>query len=284
MNMKKWAAALTACALVVPGAAMAERNASGSIVALAFDAASSALLEANAESLYRSSDGGGHWVRLALPPRIAKGGRIAAMAVSAKGNAHLYLAGPGLGFLRSDDGGRSWIAPGKGIPEGKIVALAAHANQADTVYAVLAGRGIFRSEDAGATWRLMDKGPRKAIVQLVHSDMPGSMQTGWLFGVTAKGIVRAMDCFCGWRDAGKISAKVSAVSYDPTQPRRMYAATSEDLFVSVNGGEQWTKLISPAVNISALATAPTGALYAATRNGALYRTGDQGKTWERVDD
>lgn len=280
LQLRAVRAVLLAGVLAVSGAAMARQADASPIVGLGFDSASGTLLKVEPDAIYRSGDGGGKWTRIALPPSAK--GHIAAAAVSGKGEGVLYLGGPGVGVLRSEDGGRRWAARNAGLPDGNVVALTVHADQPDTVYAVVAGTGIFRSEDAGASWRLMDKGPRQDIVQFVHSNMPGSMQTGWLFAATTKGVSRAMDCFCGWRDAGGLSGKVSAVSYNPKEPQHVYAATSDGLFISVNGGEQWAKAVSPAANISALVATPSGALYAAAADGALYRTANRGKTWKRV--
>ena len=252
----------------------------GLIVALGFDASSQMILKADPEALYRSGDGGHVWIPIPLP--AAAKGHIASVAISGKGKGALYIAGPAMGVLRTEDGGRTWAARNKGLPGDKVIALAVHTDQPDTVYASVSGQGIFRSEDAGRSWRLMDKGPRENIVQFVHSNMPGSMQTGWLFAATSKGVSRAMDCFCGWRDAGGLSGKISAVSYDPSQPRHVYAATSNGVFLSANGGEEWTKMVSPPARITALLATPSGALYAATRDGRVYRSADRGNTWEQT--
>lgn len=259
----------------------ADSNRAGA-VALAFDRASGTLLKATAQALYRSADGGRSWSRLALPPS-AKGGGIGSVAVSAGDKGVLYVAGPGLGVLRSDDGGRSWAGRNKGLPSKEVVALAAHADQPDTLYAYLAGRGVFRSEDGGGNWQLMDGGPRSSIERLIHSNMPGSMQTGWFFAATAKGVSRAMDCFCGWRDAGALGRTVKAVAYDPRQPQHVYAATNDGLVLSMDGGEQWARVNAPAGGINALIVTPSGVLYAGAGEGVLYRSSDQAKTWERVD-
>ena len=277
--MKKLHALMLASVLALSGAAAAHQDDAAPIVALGFDGSSQTLIKADAKALYRSNDGGRKWITTALPP--AAKGHLAAMAVAGKGKGALYVAGPGIGVLRSEDGGRSWAARNEGLPEGEVIALTAHTEQPDTIYASVSGQGIFRSEDAGASWRLMDKGPRQEIVQFVHSNMPGSMQTGWLFAATAKGVSRAMDCFCGWRDAGGLSGKVSAVSYDPGHPQHVYAATTDGLFLSVNGGEKWTKAVSPSKGITALLATPD-ALYAAAGDGKLYRSVDRAKTWKRI--
>ncbi len=262
-----------------PGAYAGQADAGRArVVALAASDAGKTLVKATADALYRSSDGGNEWERIALP---AATNGIAAVAASAMHPNLLYVAGSGFGVLRSEDGGRHWHARNDGLPSRKVIALAAHATQADTVYADVSGTGIFRSQDGGAHWTLMDHGPHDRIVGFVHSNMPGSMQTGWLFAATTNGVYRSMDCFCGWQAAGALNGKVRAVAYDPQQPRRVYAATGKGLFVSTDGGEQWTRTAAPAGTMTALTAAPSGTLYAAS-GSAIFRSADQGKTWERT--
>ncbi len=251
----------------------------GKVTALAFDAADGALLEATDKGLYRSTDEGRSWQPVALPASAR--GHVAALAVSKKGA--FYIGGPGIGVLSSTDGGGKWTARNKGVPSRDVVAVAAHADQPDTVYVYVAKRGIFRSEDRGSHWKLMDAGPREPIRSLVHSNMPGSMQTGWFFAATAKGVGRSMDCFCGWRDAGALGHPAAALTYDPKQPQRVYAATGEGLYVSADGGEKWERASSPAPDITALAAASSGALYAVTAGGILFRSADGARSWAPVD-
>ena len=274
---------LIAAALAAGSGAAAEpaRAARGTIAALAFDASNGALLEATTTGLYKSADEGRTWSPLALP---ASGrGHIAAVAAAAKGKGVLYVGGPGIGVLRSADAGRKWTARNKGLPSTEVVALSTHAEQPDTVYAYVAKRGIFRSEDGGNHWKLMDAGPRDAIQRLVHSNMPGSMQTGWFFAATAKGVSRSMDCFCGWRDAGALARPIRAVTYDPKGPQRIYAASDDGLYLSVNGGEQWERINAPAPDITALVATPSGVLYAAAASGVLFRSTDGARNWAPVD-
>ncbi len=253
---------------------------SAPIVALGFDAQNHVLLKATAETLYRSADDGLHWTRIALPPGAH--GRISAMATTARQAGLVYVGGPGLGVLRSGNDGRSWEGRNAGLPGRSVETVAVHADQADTVYAYVAGRGIFRSRQGGLNWRLMDRGPRENILQLIHSNMPGSMQTGWLFAATASGVRRSMDCFCGWRNAGGLDGKMNAVAYDPRQPQQIYAATGKEILLSSNGGEQWTPLNAPGPALTALLVTPDGVLYAAG-GAAVYRSRDHAGTWERLD-
>ncbi len=253
----------------------------GSIVALRFDVASQTLLKAYPHALYRSGNSGRDWVPISLPASVARG-RIASVAAAAHRKDVLYVAGPGVGVLRSEDGGRSWVGKNTGLPSRDVVTLTPHAEAPDTIYAYVARKGIYRSEDAGAHWRLMDAGPRERILQLIHTNMAGSMQTGWFFAATPKGVDRSMDCFCGWRDAGALGRAITAVAYDPQQPKQVYAATSTELLVSTDGGEQWSQFSAPGSGVSALAVTPGGEVYAAVGEGELFRSADHGKTWERI--
>lgn len=250
--------------------------------AVAFDRAGGILYETRGSGLVRSVDGGQRWARLAAPGGEG-GGRIVALAVSAGGRGVLFAGRPVLGVLRSDDRGHSWSARNIGLPSLKVTALAAHADQPATLYAYVAGHGIFRSEDEGLHWQQVDAGPREPIVQLVHSNMPGSMQSGWLFAATAKGVQRAMDCFCGWRDAGGLRRPVRALAYDPRAPRNVWAVTDDGLYLSADGGEGWSGVNSPAADLRALAATPAGELFAMTGDGALYRSPDGAQTWTRPD-
>jgi photosystem II stability/assembly factor-like uncharacterized protein len=74
---------------------------------------------------------------------------------------------------------------------------------------------------------------------------------------------------------------MTAITYDPDEPMRVYAAGKPGLFVSEDGGETWAGLKAPAGKVSALLAVPGSALYLAS-DGVLYRSTDRGKTWEKV--
>lgn len=238
-----------------------------------------ALYRSDGQTLYRSTNDGQNWTALALPAQ-AQAGTITSIKAAA-GKTTLYVAGPGAGVLRSDDGGKSWSAL-EGLPSKQITTFATHSTLPDTLYAVVADEGIFRSEDAGKHWKLMDKGPRATIRRLIHTNMEGSMQTGWLFAATDKGVYRSMDCFCGFRRAGDLAAHISAVTYDPKQPAQVFVSKGTQVFVSENGGEAWQPVNSPG-EATALLHTPGGKLLALLRGGQLMESADDGKRWKQID-
>jgi photosystem II stability/assembly factor-like uncharacterized protein len=249
----------------------------GTPIALAYDPGTKTLLKADANILYRSGDGGQNWQKIAVPS--PEDGTIAAVATSFAAAGVMYVVGPGLGVVRTDDGGKTWVERTEGLPSRDVISVTAHTTQPETVYAVVRDEGIYRSQDAGKIWRMMDRGPRDGLVQLIHSDMAGSMQTGWLFAATSNGVRRIMDCFCLWQDAGGLASKVRSIAYEPKQQEHLYAATEKGLFGSTDGGENWTGMTSPISEAVALAFAPSGTLFVINTDGRLFRSMDRGATW-----
>lgn len=249
----------------------------GEVVALGYDTGADRLLKAHPHALYESEDGGANWTPIALPSAVQTG-QISAVAAADSGRV-LYVAGPGVGVMQSTDAGKTWTSRSESLPGPDVTAFAVHADQPETLYAVLTD-GIYRSEDAGQTWKKTDGGPGEPIRQFFHSDMPGSMQTGWLFAVTPEGVRRSMDCFCGWRPTGELPAGATDVAYDPSEPKRVYVSTASGLFRSEDGGESWEQAATEPV--SSLAVDASGTLYGAAPEGALMRSADQGRSWERA--
>ena len=268
-------AAISALALISPGVANAQSDYS-EIVALAYDEIAGVLVKAEPNAVFLSADGGESWTRASVP--LNAGASISTLSTSADGGA-IWVAGPGVGVLRSNDGGASWEPRATGLPNADVVTLTSHSDQADTAYAYIPANGIYRTQDAGANWQLMDRGPADTN-QLVHSNLAGSMETGWLYAATDHGVEISMDCFCLWRDAAVSNGEIVGVAYDRAGPDLVYAAAPEAIFRSVNGGLDWVKAEAPAGVLTAIAVTPLG-LFAAA-DGRLFRSADEATTWEEV--
>jgi photosystem II stability/assembly factor-like uncharacterized protein len=251
------------------------------VVALAYDRGTDTLLKAYSRTLYRSSDGGKSWKPIAIPS--SENTEIVGIAASPASKGVTYVAGRGVGVLRTGDSGKNWVERNEGLPSRDVIAVAAHTTQPDTVYVAVREHGFYRSQDAGMSWRLMERKSQDGLQQLIHSDMAGSMQTGWLFAATSQGIRRTMDCFCLWQDAGNLGTEGHAVTYDPRHPDHFYAVTEKGLFRSKDGGENWVKMTSPRSEVVALAFAPSNILYAIDGKGVLFQSADDGGSWIQVD-
>lgn len=257
-------------AATMPLLAQAE---SGQRTVNALVATESGLWVLEAEGLWRIEAG----ERTAVPLPIAT---ASPDAFSVGANGALYLASRELGLYRSIDSGASWSRLTDGLPDKSITSVAAHSTLENIVYLYAPGEGIFRSKDAGDTWNLVDAGPPEPILTFLHSNMPGSMETGWLFAGTRRGVVRSMDCFCLWSDAGEKRGEVTVVAYDRAQPMHLYAIFDGRLHHSRNGGEDWEEIAAPK-EVTAVAVSAEGRVYLGTRQGIYWQSGSH---WERLDD
>jgi hypothetical protein len=160
------------------------------IVALAFDPTDGSLLKGDRQGLARWQPKTG-WE--SVPVAGAPG--LTGLVINPTTPGTLYIAGPGLGVSRSDNGGASWRTVNTGLPSQDVTALAMHSLQQDTLYTWISSEGIYRTEDGGATWEKVPEVPiaDPKVIALTHSTLPGSMNTGWLYAATPSGAYLSMD-------------------------------------------------------------------------------------------
>jgi hypothetical protein len=159
-------------------------------IALAYNPADGSLLKADSQGLSRWQGDSG-WEQRDVPQHSGLSG----VAVNPDQPTTVYISGPGLGVFRSDDSGVKWQEINAGLPGLDVTALAMHSFRRDTLYAWMINDGIYRSEDGGVSWqKVPDVGIADPQVSaLVHSTLPGSMNTGWLYASTPSGAFLSMD-------------------------------------------------------------------------------------------
>src|SRR3546814_16390739 len=119
-------AAVVIAASVLAGlqAAQAAGSTDQAVGALAYAPQTETLYRSDGQALYRSDSSGNQWTKVPLAT-LPGGGRLAAVAVSAGEQSQLYVAGPGLGVLKSIDAGKSWSHVDRGLPSRDVIAFAA---------------------------------------------------------------------------------------------------------------------------------------------------------------
>lgn len=258
-----WRYCLLTLVAILPALVHAQTPADAQSVKALTTSSSGALLVLRDRSLFAID--GGTSTEIALPT-TDQGAQPASLAKGADGS--VYLAGPGLGVWRYHGADERWQSLNDTLPDLGITAIAAHATQPDTLYAYHGEEGMFRSRDGGAKWAKVDSGPQEPVQAFLHSDMPGSMESGWLFAGTTRGVARSMDCFCFWGDAGDLRGTVSAISYDPAAPENVYALEEGQLHHSADGGETWVPF-KVSQTVTALVFSPAHGLVVGTAEGNL---------------
>ncbi|MDP9110146.1 MAG: glycosyl hydrolase, partial [Candidatus Eremiobacteraeota bacterium] len=209
--------------------------------------------------IYRSTDGGGHWVRVLHANATTggsdvvfdpKNGRIAYAGLFdfLRRPWTLRSGGPGSGLYKSSDSGATWKRLSdpslhNGLPAGPINRVGVDVCRSDprVVYAFVPAKSgmLYRSTDAGAHWSLrntsQDINFRPFYFSQIRCD-PSDWRK--VFAVAGSVLVS--------RDGGKSFSSAGGggdnhdLWIDPSDSRRMLNASDLGFHFSVNGGKSWS--------------------------------------------
>ena len=216
--------------------------------------------------VFLSSDGGDSWTL--ANAGIPYGYNLNALTTTAAGTV---LAGTMNGIYRSTNFGATWT---------QVFDLFgfAFAQHGTTLYAGTSN-GVYRSTNDGATWVPINTGMNFTWVRAVAA-IPNASGVALFAG--AGGVMRSTDNGTTWTQVvnGLTSLSVFALATAPNDGggTDLYAGTSEGIFRTSNGGDQWTNMSFIYSGVRAVETTPSGRILAATEND-IFRSSDLGGTW-----
>jgi photosystem II stability/assembly factor-like uncharacterized protein len=244
------------------------------------------------EAVYKSSDTGATWRRLAEELTRT---RVISLAIDPALPANVFAGTMGDGTYKSSDGGRTWHQFNAGIQKGTISAIV---NQVvfnplatEMVYAATTV-GVFRSLDGGRTWSERMNGMTE--VNFVVTLAVDSQRPNVLYAGTTGGVYRTTNATESWEkkttgmvafDAkmASMALGVNSIVVDPTNSDLVYAGTTKGLYTSTDQGEHWTKIEGSIADsyVSAIQFDPTNpsVLYMATSD-RVQKSEDSGATWQ----
>jgi photosystem II stability/assembly factor-like uncharacterized protein len=269
------------------------------------------------KGLYRSSNRGNRFERLALPGGDAD---IWSVLVHPKDPRRIYAGATPIAVYRSDDGGDSWhMTKDPALPNRVIMAFACRVmrldvdpNSPDDIYATLEANGAMRSRDAGESWedctadliRFCEEpkyrsriGSQTEIEGMLdgHALACSAAAPGTVFLANRMGLFRSGDRGAHWVDMeiGKFSPATYGrdIRTSPLDPRVMYAAlspaarsTDGAVYRSDDVGQSWKRFdhgIKADATMMAVIPHPKDAsqVYAISRVGQVFGTQDAGRTW-----
>lgn len=198
------------------------------------------------EGMFRSLDGGETFRRACEGMFVEC--HVRALAVHPRQPSTLYL-GSELGLFVSSDGADGWTklpAPLDGL---QVWSLWVMPQRPEVLIVGTCPSHLFRSEDGGRTWseaaaRLERECPRLlwTRVTCIVGD-PENAEELWA-GVEIDGVHRSRDGGRSWQATGSglSSRDIHALVVVPGQPRRLLAATNNDLNISEDDGATWRPL------------------------------------------
>lgn len=217
----------------------------------------------------------------------------------------------GGGVLRSFDGGQTWETLNQGLTHLDVRAIAIHPTDG-TLWVGTGGGGVFTSSDGGLTWTGGDP-PDEAIRQtgLTNARITGvviSAATGAVFASTRDGVFRSSDGGTRWERAnrGLSNVQVTALAGFSQQGQGTIASdyttlrgTGTRFTATLNAGDAIIArhqlrfvVATPTSNTQLQLNEPfdpdippgtpffTTALFAGTTGGSVFRSTNDGATWQ----
>lgn len=250
-----------------------------------------------AAHLYRSTDGGDSWQ--GLQAGLPSESRVTALSLLDDDSLLLGTGDGDIYRVAADD--LEWAAVVDQPYEVDVDALAISSDYAQdrTIYAGSAAAGVFLSTDGGLHWQETGFPARGSDPDLFHLALsPDYPQDRTLFATAGWRPYRSTDGGGFWQVLGRGLPDVfpiSALAISPaySQDRTVYAGGNyvvPRIFVSTDGGESWQAsgqgLPESSSGVDAIALSPGYAMdrtaYAWLKNRGLYRSTDEGTSWEQV--
>ncbi len=271
----------------------------------------------DSQGLFRSANAGRRWARVTLSGAPAAGTPLVDFEIAPSADATFYALA--LSWLwRSTDAGASWTEVSGTDPNDPYLAFlrvdptdpfrlwgSAGSFSSSNPFPVTNAVPLLRSTDGGDSWATVPT-PDLGCLLFDLRFAPSSPSTLYVAGaksddsvnfckLTNPSLFRSTDDGATWTeaDAGLGGHSVTALAVDPLDPRLVYAGTGgeyvfdngDGVWKSTDGGASWARAgdALKGLSVNALALAPgTGVLWTAN-HGRVFRSGDGGVTWHRLD-
>jgi photosystem II stability/assembly factor-like uncharacterized protein len=196
--------------------------------------------------VWRSTDGGLSWLRLAAIPEYDPTFPGVSGLVTHPQNTGIIYAWNEVGLFKSSDGGVSWSTLDSSAfrPIGSwrptISKVVIDSQNPSTLYVVAERAGLFRSTDGGTTWRALTSGlpavtsgPGPDEIHSVHTLAIDPDNSITLYAGSGIGVFRSTNGGETWSavNSGLTSLSVSVLTIDPLNSSTLYAGTTGGVFV-----------------------------------------------------
>ncbi len=199
---------------------------------------------------------------------------------------------------RSNDG--QWVSlgpdtsPGGYAGLGRLNCIGFHPTDNNTLYAGAASGGVWKSVDAGSSWlpisdNLGAIGISDIIIQATTGDDIVIIATGDRdhSDTYSIGVLRSVDGGSTWQTTSLSftpdqTILINKMIVDPLNSNTFYAATTNGVYKSTDGAQNWSFLYASVFKDIELKPGTSTILYGSNANGDIYKSSDSGVSWTNV--
>jgi len=224
--------------------------------------------------LYRSEDRGKSWYVVSDEGLV-----VNSIALHPQRPGRVILAVEGDGVYISNDNARTFTRSSTGLYNLRITTVAADPATKDRVYAAVAfggaASGIYRSDDGGASW---EHASATKLPEVLSLSIAANGHSGPKFVAgTERGFFTSDDAVT-WVQSAPVNLPLRVDKVVRFTPLRYFAATSEGVLTSRDGGKAWYRLGGAGNRTVDLAVGVLGdrrALYALSDSGVTVFDGEK---------
>ena len=239
------------------------------------------------DGIYRSTDGGGTWIK-ATATGLSNPTFVAALAVD-PANASIVYVGVFSGIFKSTNGGANFSAVTTAPLSFSSVATIVFDPVTPSTLYVGAGNGVFKSTDSGANWFAQNNfsvsGTPSVRALAIDPTTPqtiyaGTSGNGFFKSTNGGGVWTAMNNGMG----GSSPTNINVIAIDPSNPATIYTGHSfGGINKTTNGATSWTPLTNevPQGQVNAL-VATSSAVYASVSSTGIIKSTNGGTNWTSV--
>lgn len=177
-------------------------------------------------------------------------------------------------FHRTTTPGGAWSVVDLDIPPGAD-ATGMALDSSGALIASVKGVGLYRSIDQGSTWQ--------RYAETMPSTRPTAIAIGPLgrifVGTDSGRVMLSTDDGVTWSDDTLSTGRRAGINAIAVRGESVFAGMEDGIFASRNGGSTWDPNGVPILTYS-LAVAPNGRVYAGSYQGRVYRSIDDGVTFQ----
>lgn len=234
--------------------------------------------------LWKSSDAGASWTLINTEI-------IEAIAIDPQHPDTIYWAGGGrtsssASAMRSFDGGVSWTRISDFIGGAKT-AIAVRPDSTNIIFLAAYPSQLYKSTDRGQNWKLVfdEHAPLWIETIVFDSTNPNTAYFGTARNEMAHGIYKTSEGGDAW-SALSDPGQVVALAVHPTNSDMLYAATTADVLISENGGQDFRSIkgLISAQRMSDIVLDPSNPerLFLGARDQGIFYSENAGASWQQV--